>query len=114
MEIIVNGKVEVSRDVAGQREARLPFRVSMPDSAWVAARVTSPRLEGEPLIQAHTNPVYVLRDRKPVAVGNARATLRARWEEQAKYYRSSELVFSRPQERAELIAKVQEALDVLR
>jgi hypothetical protein len=114
LEIIVNGKVEASRDVAGQREARLPFRIPRQDSSWVAARVTSPGLQGEPVIQAHTNPVYVLRDGQPVSAANAREALRARWEAQAAYYRNTDLIFSREQERAELIAKVDEALQVLR
>jgi hypothetical protein len=114
LEIIVNGKVAAIRDVSGQREARLAFNVSMQDSAWVAARVTTSSLEGEPVIQAHTNPVYVLRDDRPVAVGDVRATLLARWEEQAKYYRSSDLIFLREQDRAELIAKTEEALQMLR
>jgi hypothetical protein len=113
LEIIVNGKVEASRDVPGQREARLPFRISVRDSSWIAARVTSPHREGEPVVQAHTNPVYVLRDRQPVAVGNARAALRARWEAQAAYYRSPDLTFAREQDRAELIGKADEALKVL-
>jgi hypothetical protein len=114
LEIIVNGRVETGRDVTGLSEARLPFRISTRDSSWIAARVTSPSLGGQPVIQAHTNPVYVLRDGKPVAVSDARASLRARWERQATYYRSADLVFSREQDRAELIRKVDEALQVLR
>jgi hypothetical protein len=114
IEIIVNGKVAASGDVRGQREARLPFRLALQESSWVAARVTSPSLEGEPIIQAHTNPVYVLRDNKPVTAGNARTALRARWEEQSKFYRGADLVFAREQQRTELIAKVDQALEVLR
>ena len=113
IEIIVNGRVTASVPAKDQREIRLPFRIPIQESCWVAARVTSRSLEGQPVIQAHTNPVYVLRDNKPVAVGNARAALRARWEEQAKYYRSGALVFADEQQRAELMAKVDAALKVL-
>jgi hypothetical protein len=115
IEIIVNGKVAASQAVRDQqREARLPFRLPLQESSWVAARVTSPSLEGEPVIQAHTNPVYVLRDNKPVAAGNARKALLARWEEQSKYYRSSSLIFAKAEDRAELIAKVDQTIEVLR
>jgi hypothetical protein len=114
IEIVVNGKVAASRQVEGEREVRLPFRIPMQESSWVAARVTSPSLPGEPVIQAHTNPVYVLRDNKPVSAMNARAALLTRWEQQSKYYKSSALVFEKPEHRAELIAKVDQALEVLR
>lgn len=114
LEIIVNGKIAARLDASGQRTARLPFRIPVQESCWVAARVTSPSLEGEPVIQAHANPVYVLRDGQPVAADNARERLRARWEAQAAYYRSRDLVFSNDQQRAELIAKVDQALEVLR
>jgi len=113
IEIVVNGKVEATQDAKGQREVRLPFRIAADGSAWVAARVKSRSVEGEPVIQAHTNPVYVLRDNTPAVVGNAREALRAKWEEQAKFYRSSALIFAREQERAELLEKVDAALKVL-
>jgi hypothetical protein len=113
MEILVNGKVATQRDIRGERAARLPFRIPVEESVWVAARVTSASLEGEPVIQAHTNPVYVLRDGKSVRAGNARPALLSRWERQAGYYRSSELVFARDEERAALLRKVDEAITVL-
>ncbi len=113
LEIVVNGKVAASRDGQGQREVRLPFRIPIEESSWIAARATGANLEGEPRIQAHTNPLYLLRDNRPVSAGNARETLRARWEQQAKYYRSGDLVFANQQQRGELIRKVEEALAVL-
>lgn len=114
IEIVVNGKVAAAREGQGQREVRLTFRIPIEESSWVAARATAVTSEGEPRIQAHTNALYLLRDNRPAAVGGAREALRSRWEQQANYYRSGELVFANQQQRGELIRKVEEALAVLR
>jgi hypothetical protein len=113
IEIIVNGAVAASRDARGERQVRLPFRIPVKASSWIAARVVSPSLDGQPVIQAHTNAVYLVRDKKPVTVGNARSALRAKWEQQANFYRSSGLTFASEQQRADLLAKVDAALKVL-
>jgi hypothetical protein len=113
IEIIVNGKVASSRPGEGRREIRLPFRLPIAESAWIAARATSASLPGEPEIQAHTNPVYLLRDGLPVSAAGAREALRARWARQAEYYRGPELTFADPRHRQELLRSVEAAAAAL-
>jgi hypothetical protein len=117
VEIVVNGRVVASRSGdGGQTELSLPFRLTLNESGWVAARVRCRRGEGEPLpeIQAHTNPVYVLRDHRPVHIKADRAAVLKRWEAEAEYYKGPALTFARPEHRQALRDKVDEALRVLR
>ncbi len=80
LEVVVNGQVAASRPGDGrQKELRLSFEVPVAGSVWVAARVRGRRVGNEPPIQAHANPVYVLRDRRPVHVKAARDSVVARW-----------------------------------
>src|SRR5262249_27737025 len=65
LEIVRNGQVVAASPGDGKRTAlAASARLPEGESCWVAARVTARREEGEPDIQAHTNPVYVLRDGK--------------------------------------------------
>ena len=123
LEIVVNGKVIAVAEGDGRKtalslSAKLPEKVSI----WVAARVRAHKgpagesdadiqareetarkspayhlpalaLKGEPIIQAHTNPVYVLFKGKPVFVPEARAAVAKRWEAELEYYRTAPLVF---------------------
>ena len=94
IEIVRNGEV-VAR-LVGDGEAEkleLDFRLELQDSAWLAARATARALEGEPVIQAHSNPIYFHRGGKPVRVESARQALRERWRTEAEYYRSGDLEF---------------------
>ncbi len=109
MEIVVNGKVAAQRMGAG----RLDFRIPLGESVWVAARAIAEKAEDEPEIQAHTNPVYLLREGRPVREGAARASLAARWKQQAEYYRGAGLVFREERERRELLEKVEAAAKAL-
>jgi hypothetical protein len=86
----------------------LTFRVPMRESSWIAARAAAARVEDEPEIRAHTNPVYCLRDGRPVALTEAREAVRKQWAMQAAYYRNPELPLN-PEQRRELLRKVEEA-----
>jgi hypothetical protein len=115
LEIIANGRVVAARAGDGAAtELTLPFRVETPDSTWIAARVSSPKIENEPDIRAHTNPVYVLRGGRRVHVEAARRAVLARWEREAEYYRTGGLTFINGSQRREFLEKVNAALDALR
>ena len=94
IEIVRNGEVVARRVGDGSAEAlELDIRLELQDSSWLAARVFARTLEGEPIIQAHTNPVYMLRDGDPVRVESARQAIRERWRQEVSYYRSGDLEF---------------------
>ena len=101
LEIVVNGEV-VARSPLGEP---LDFAVDVTASSWVAARVRAEKLAGEPDIQAHSNPVYFLRDANPVHLKPARQALAARWEKEAQYYRNAPLTLTAEQRR-ELLERV--------
>jgi hypothetical protein len=114
LEIVVNGRVVASRAGAGgQTELSLPFKVSIAESAWIAARAQAPHQEGEPEIWAHANPVYLLKEGRPVYVEADRRALLARWEKEAEYYRSPALVFAAEEQRRELLEMVEETTGIL-
>jgi hypothetical protein len=116
LEIVVNGQVVAARAGSGQAmELMLPFEVPCTESVWVAARARGQRMQGsnEPEIQAHTNPVYVLRDRRPVHDKVARAAVAARWRRELDYYRGNDLTFRDPRERQELEAALDRATRIL-
>src|SRR5262249_41164402 len=71
--LVVSG--QVTDPAAGdgrQATLRLSFDRPITESVWVAARVRGQRTGDDPLLQAHTNPVYFHRDRRPVHVRAAR------------------------------------------
>ncbi len=94
IEIVRNGEVVAVGGGDGvAEELTLEFRVELQESAWLAARVTAQTLEGEPLIQAHTNPIYFHHAGEAVRVESARTALLERWSNEAMYYRSGSLEF---------------------
>jgi hypothetical protein len=109
IEIVANGRVVAERAGGGPFSFRIPIR----ESTWLAARVRARNAAGEPDIQAHTNPIYLLRDGNEVRVAGAREALAQKWKRQAAYYLSPELLFEREEQRRELAGKVQAALNVL-
>jgi hypothetical protein len=116
LEIVVNGQVARALPGNGKDKALvLPFEVASAESVWVAARARARRIASasEPELQAHTNPVYVLRDRRPVHVKAARASVAARWRRELDYYRSDDLTFRDPRERQELEAALDRATRIL-
>jgi hypothetical protein len=114
LDVVVNGKLAATLAGDGRRkELRLPFEIPVNESVWVAARVRGQRVDNEPTIQAHTNPVYVLRERRPVHVKAAREAVAARWKQELDYYRGTDLTFHGPEERRELEDALERATRIL-
>ncbi|MBI1789202.1 MAG: CehA/McbA family metallohydrolase, partial [Acidobacteria bacterium] len=108
LEIVVNGQAAASAE--GGKELRAEARLPPGESLWVAARAAAVKEEGEPDIQAHTNPLYVLRENQPVMVRSARQALARRWEAELAYYRTAPLVFPSDSERRQFFARAEQAL----
>ena len=70
--------------------------------------------EGEPDIQAHTNPVYALEKGQPVRVQEAREAYASRWAAEVEYYRGAKLPFANEKQRTEFFTACERALGVLR
>ncbi len=114
LEIVRNGEVVAAVKGDGKKAAlQLSARLDVGESCWVAARTTAKREEGEPEIQAHTNPAYVLRQGKPVMVRAARESVVRRWEAELAYYRNAGLPFA-TEERREFFTQGERALAELR
>ena len=104
LEIVANGKVIASKKGDGvKRELTLPFEVQLDESTWIAARTESPRLRDDIRIWAHTNPVYVLKNRQPVYVRADRESVLRKWESEIEFYRTAGFVFENEEQRAELM-----------
>ena len=84
------------------------------ESCWVAARVLAKKNQGEPDIQAHTNPVYLLSGGKPVRARAARESLVKQWEEQLAWYRSTDMVFRDDSQRRNFFDRAERTLTELR
>ena len=94
IEIVRNGEVVAQQRGDGSaQQLPLDFRFELKESSWIAARVTAESLEGEPVIQAHTNPIYFQREGQPVRVDSAHQALQDRWRNEVAYYRSENLKF---------------------
>jgi hypothetical protein len=111
VEMIVNGKVVATVEGDGrQREVTLPFKTKVTESSWIAARAKSISYPGEPEIWAHANPVYVLKNGKPVYVKRDRDALRERWAQEVEYYKTGGLQFEKQSQREELMRLAEETL----
>ena len=77
------------------------------ESCWVAARVLARKPGEGPDIQAHTNPVYLLRDGAPVLVRPAREALVKEWAEQLAWYKGAGLVFREAVNQREFFARAE-------
>ena len=114
IEIIANGKtVAVRAGDLRSTDLSLPFDFPIHESTWVAARTRARHLEGESEIWAHANPLYFLKDGKPVHFKKAREAVRARWAEEARYYQSPSLFFADPEQRRELLSLIEETNRIL-
>jgi hypothetical protein len=115
LEIVRNGAVieAVSGD-GKQTSLKISTRVESAESCWVAARSVARKNAGEPDIQAHTNPVYLLTGGKPVLVRAARESLVKQWEAQLAWYRSTPLVFRDDNRRREFFDRAERTLNELR
>jgi hypothetical protein len=143
LEIVLNGKVISSISGDGQKTSlNLSTQLPEKESFWVAARVKAQRnkntesdadlkvreeaarktpyqlpalaLKGEPVILAHTNPVYVLHEGKPAYIPEARQIVAQRWEKELEYYRTAPLVFSNEAQKREFFDLAEKALSILR
>jgi hypothetical protein len=67
-EIVVNGNTVAAFDCSDGLPQSQRFETDIPcaESMWVAARVYGEQLDGFPDADAHTNPVYVIRDGAPI------------------------------------------------
>jgi len=110
IEIIRNGEIVASAANSNAVAAPIP----QGESAWFAARAVAKKEEGEPEIQAHTNPVYVLHENRPVRAAGAREAYARRWAAEIEYYKSAKLPFATAAERDEFFAAAGRALDILR
>jgi hypothetical protein len=114
LEVVANGEVVAS--AAGDallKTLTLPFRVPIQASTWLAARVRTRHMADEPELWAHTNPVYVLRDRRPTWIKRDREDVARQWEKEIAYYRSAGLEFHTPAQRQELFDKLDQSLRIL-
>jgi hypothetical protein len=102
IEFIVNGKVVASKE-GSVNELVLSLNGKISESSWVVARAKARKIEGEPDLWAHSNPIYFLKGGKPVYVEADREAVRKRWEREMEYYRSSELKFADESQRRDLI-----------
>ena len=97
IEIIVNGRVVASKDGdGGSTELSLPFKLSLRESSWIAARASAAHQDGEFEIRAHSNPVYLLKDGKPVHIEADRKAVAERWAKETAYYRNPSLFSRKP------------------
>ena len=109
IEVVRNGDVVARQQGNGSAERlALDFRIELEGSSWIAARVTARSREGEPVIQAHTNPIYFPREQEPVRIDSARRAVRERWSEEVAYYRSGSLEFPDEESRQQFLADVEE------
>ena len=114
LEIVSNGKVVAERVGDGhQTELILPFDFPIGESSWIAARVQAASLRPGLEIWAHSNPVYVLKDGKPVYVKADRELVRRQWDQEAEFYRSAGLIFPRESQRVEFFRLVEETRKIL-
>jgi hypothetical protein len=144
LEVVLNGKVISSAAGDGQKTSlTLSTKLPEKESFWIAARVRAQKseagesdadiqareesakksppyhlpvtaLKGEPVIQAHTNPVYVLYKGKPAFLPEAREIVAKRWEAEVDYYRTAPLVFESEIQKREFFDLVEKALTILR
>jgi hypothetical protein len=114
VELIVNGRVVAVVEGDGkQRELTLPFQSEITESSWIAARAKTISYPGEPEIWAHANPVYLLKDGKPVYIKRDREALRARWAVELEYYKTAGLKFEKESQREELMSMAEETSRLL-
>src|SRR5262249_2259667 len=96
-----------------QTELTLPFQTDITESSWIAVRAKSVSYPGEPEIWAHANPVYLLKDGKPVYIKRDRDALRQRWAVEVEYYKTAGLQFEKESQREELMRMAYETLRTL-
>ena len=113
IEIVRNGAVIAAAEGDGRRtQLRVTAALPEGETGWTAARVSATKLEGEPDIQAHTNPIYRMGS-TAVPVPAARQALAARWKAELDWYRTGPLEFSSDAARREFFDTCEKALATL-
>jgi hypothetical protein len=114
LEIVRNGHVVARIPGDGMRTTlALSVAQDAKESCWYAARVIAQTQEGEPEIQAHTNPVYFTVAGKPVMVRTAAESLLQRWKSEFDWYKSSVLPLYSDTHRQDFIRDAEAALNEL-
>jgi hypothetical protein len=115
LEIVRNGRV-VGAAIPGDGK-QMALNLTLPDSGnescWYAARVVAQRQEGEPEIQGHTNPIYMVADGKPVMVRAAREALRNRWQSEVEWFKSAVMPLYSERQKQTFLEEAGRALDEL-
>ncbi len=114
LEVVRNGEVIAKAGGGTATRLNLTAAANCPESCWVAVRAKAAQLAGEPEIQAHGSPVYLLRDGKPVRAAGARRALAAKWEEELAYFRGAGIVFPDEANKREFLDSAERALAELR
>ena len=115
LEIVSNGVVIAAVPGDGKRtRLTVSTQLKCEQSCWVAARTVARKNDGEPDIQAHTNPVYLLVGGRPVMVRAARESVVKQWEAELAWYRSASLVFGDEARRREFFERGERTLSELR
>jgi hypothetical protein len=115
LQIVSNGAVVAAVPGDGKRmKLTASARLGNAESCWAAARVVARKNQGEPDIQAHTNPVYLLSGGKPVRARAARESLVKQWEAQLAWYRSTDMVFRDDAQRRDFFDRAERTLTELR
>ncbi len=111
VEIIIDGKVSALTRGDGVRTS-LAAEMAVPENAcWAAARTQAPSSGEEPVLQAHSNPIYL---RKGCFQAEAREKAAARWQGELEWYRSQPLEFGGDARRREFFEMGERALAALR
>ena len=110
-EIVQNGRPIASLHSDGKRKSvTLTAQIDDSESSWVAAHAWAQKLPGEPDIQGHTNPVYILKNGKPVSEPAARKIVADRWRVELEWYRNAALNFGTDIHKSEFFADADRAL----
>lgn len=104
-ELVRNGEVIATAKTGKSLTLKAPAT-----EAWYAARAALKKVDGEPQVQGHTNPLYVGNPKPNPAI---RAKLAARWQAEVAYYKSANLPFSTDAERQQFFAQAELALSAL-
>lgn len=106
MELVRNGEVIATAKNGKSLTVKAPAT-----EAWYAARAALKKVDGEPQVQGHTNPLYVGNPKPDPAT---RSKLAARWQSEIAHYKSANLPFANDAERGQFFAQAEQALQVLR
>lgn len=106
LEIIHNGQPIATARNANELNLETPAK-----NGWYAAHAKLAKVDGEPLVQGHTNPIDV----GPITPNPAaRAALATRWQAELNHYKQANLPFANDAQRQQFFAAGEQALARLR